>query len=124
MGEADSTARFSGDQKMDDISFDGVCSPETAGEPEHKPPAKAAFGVLDVIVAPGSPNKSSGAHGHTGHRIGEWHGRAKYSDATVRRARELYAEVGSYKAVGDLLGVPEGTVADWIRRDTRWGAGG
>lgn len=69
-------------------------------------------------------DKISGAHGHTGHRIGEWHGRAKHSDATVRRARELYAEVGSYKAVGDLLGVPEGTVADWIRRDTRWGAGG
>lgn len=63
-----------------------------------------------------------GRRGHTGHRIGEWHGRAKYSDATVQQARELYAEVRSYESVGYLLGVPARTVADWIRRDTRWGA--
>lgn len=67
-------------------------------------------------------NKRSGGRGHTGHRIGEWHGRAKHPDATVRRARELYAEIGSYESVGYLLGVPWRTVADWIRCDTRWGA--
>lgn len=62
------------------------------------------------------------ARGHTGHRVGEWHGRAKWPDATVARARELYAEGLSYVSVGYLLGVPWRTVADWIRRDTRWSA--
>lgn len=67
-------------------------------------------------------NNRCGARGHTGHRIGEWHGRAKWPDATVARARELYADGLSYESVGYLLGVPGRTVADWIRRDTRWAA--
>ena len=75
----------------------------------------------DIAVSAQSTSQRSGGRGHTGHRIGEWHGRAKYSDATVRMARELYAEVCSYESVGYLLGVPARTVADWIRRDTRWG---
>lgn len=65
--------------------------------------------------------KIPGARAHTGHRIGEWHGRAKWPDATVRRARDLYVEIRSYESVGYLLGVPPRTVADWIRGDTRWG---
>ena len=52
-------------------------------------------------------------------RVG--YGSAKWPDATVTRARELYAEGLSYASVGYLLGVPWRTVADWIRRDTRWG---
>lgn len=39
----------------------------------------------------------------------------------VAEARRLYAAgVGGYKTIGDRLGVPWRTVADWIRQDTRW----
>lgn len=66
--------------------------------------------------------KQTGARGHTGHRVGEWHGRTKWPDAVVANARELYTDGLSYASVGYLLGVPARTVADWIRRDTRWTA--
>lgn len=62
----------------------------------------------------------SGKRGHTGHRVGEWRGRARWPDATVRQARELYGELRSYAKVGLVLGVPWRTVADWVRGDTRW----
>lgn len=67
-----------------------------------------------------SLNRKSGKRGHTNHRLGEWYGRAKYPDSTVRRARALYAELRSYEAVGRELGVPWRTVADWVRGDIRW----
>lgn len=62
-----------------------------------------------------------GARGHTDHHIGEGHGRAKWPDAAVTRAWELYAEGLSYASVGRLLGVPWRTVARGIRGDTRRG---
>lgn len=56
----------------------------------------------------------------TGHRMGEWHGRAKWPAETVERARTMHDQGrGGYKAIGASLGVPWRTVADWVRYDTR-----
>jgi hypothetical protein len=62
----------------------------------------------------------TGRRNHTGHRIGPWHGRAKWPTETVERARSLRERGKVYKAIGAELGVPWRTVADWCRRDTRW----
>jgi hypothetical protein len=62
-----------------------------------------------------------GARAHTGHRIGAWHGRAKHSAQTVRQARELRAKGLTHVAIGNALGVPSRTVADWLSMATRWG---
>jgi len=62
----------------------------------------------------------TGLRSETGHRIGAWHGRAKYPTETVDRARDLHDEGRGYKAIGAMLGVPWRTVADWVRCDTRW----
>jgi hypothetical protein len=61
-----------------------------------------------------------GLRSDTGHRVGEWHGRAKYSAEIVERARVLHESGHGYKSVGATLGVPWRTVADWVRCDTRW----
>ena len=58
----------------------------------------------------------------TGHRIGEWHGKAKHKDVLVKRAREL-REVGmTYIKIGAELGVHERTVYDWVTYATRYDA--
>jgi len=59
---------------------------------------------------------------HTGHRVGEGHHRARYSDAVVHRARDLHNQGVGYRAIGKQLGIPFRTVADWCRYDTRWAA--
>lgn len=59
---------------------------------------------------------------HTGHRVGEYHQRAKVSDEVVRRARQMHAEGVGYGQIGKRLDIPKRTVADWCRYDTRWSA--
>jgi uncharacterized protein YjcR len=61
-----------------------------------------------------------GARNKTGHRIGEWHGRAKHSAEIVRQARAMRAKGMTYAAIGAALGVSSRTVADWITMATRW----
>ena len=54
--------------------------------------------------------------GPSGHRIGESHGRAAATDATVERARQLREELGwTYRRIGEELGVHWRTVADWCQ---------
>jgi hypothetical protein len=60
-----------------------------------------------------------GKRGLTGHRVGAWHGRAKYPSETVAEARRLAIVGFGYKRIGKMLGVPWSTVADWVRGDTR-----
>ena len=59
---------------------------------------------------------------HLGYRVGADHHRAKASDDTVSRARELHEGGMGYKRIGRELGVPARTVADWCRYETRWSA--
>jgi len=62
-----------------------------------------------------------GKRNHTGHRVGAWHGRAKYNDQTVQMARYARSLGMSYSAIGRQLGgVPWRTVVDWCNYDTRW----
>ena len=57
---------------------------------------------------------------HTGHRVGEWHQKAKISDALVRQLRSEYlAYVRGYKRLGQKYGVPWCTVADIVNYRTR-----
>jgi transposase-like protein len=65
-------------------------------------------------------NQAGGRRNHLGQRIGEWHGRVKWPDAKVTEARQLYGSLQSYRKVAAALGIPLGTVADWLRHDTRW----
>ena len=59
--------------------------------------------------------------GPTNHRCGSSHPKARHGAEVVAEARRLYAAgVGGYKTIGDRLGVPWRTVADWVRYDTRW----
>lgn len=71
----------------------------------------------------GQRNTTTGRRNHLGARVGEWHGRARWPDSMVAKARELYPQIGSYRRVAKALGVPLGTVADWLRGDTRWHGG-
>ena len=92
-------------------------------EPEAQPAVSSdQDSAVGIAIPTQALNKRSGGRGHTGHRIGEWHGRAKYADATVRMARELYAEIRSYESVGYLLNIPKSTVVSWIRGDARRGS--
>lgn len=55
-----------------------------------------------------------------GYRVGEGHHRARYSDATVERARQLYEEEGlGCTWISRMLGVPWRTVVDWVQYRTR-----
>ena len=67
-------------------------------------------------------NSKRGARTLTGQRIGEWHGKVKHSDETVREARRLYNTVRNYRKVGEALGVHWRTVSDWVKGYTRWSA--
>jgi transposase len=55
----------------------------------------------------------------SGHRVGEWHGKAKYTDATVERARQLRDEGLTYKQISEAIGVKYWTVRDWVNYYTR-----
>lgn len=60
------------------------------------------------------------ARGHTGHRIGEHHGRAKITDAQVREMRQLRASGYTYARLAERFG---GTVSGaWYICNywTRW----
>lgn len=57
--------------------------------------------------------------GPSGHRRGEKHGRAKWPDALVERARELHQRGVSRGFLARNLGVPYDTVRDWIEYRTR-----
>lgn len=56
----------------------------------------------------------------SGHRLGEQRHRSKYPDATVARARAMRERGMTYTAIGAALGVPCGTVADWVNYATRY----
>lgn len=59
-------------------------------------------------------------HTHTGHRCGESHHMAKWSDEMVRRALELYRPgKHGYKRTAKALGVPVSSVRDWVQCSTR-----
>ena len=60
-----------------------------------------------------------GKRNHLGYRVGEWHGRAKADDRTVRRALDMRREGRTISEIGDALGVNERTVFDWITYRTR-----
>ncbi len=62
---------------------------------------------------------SRGTRALTGHRMGEWHQKAKHSDVMVRAARKLRAEGKSYGAVAAALGVSYWTARDWCVGATR-----
>ena len=63
---------------------------------------------------------ANGKRGPTNHRLGEWHGRAKYPADMVRTARMLRDGGSTYKEIGQSLGVPWRTVADWVSYATRY----
>jgi len=57
---------------------------------------------------------------HTGHRVGEWHQRAKLSDEQVRKMRELRKFRGtSYAKLAALFGCGESTARDITNYMTR-----
>ena len=62
---------------------------------------------------------------HTGHRVGEWHHRAKLSDDEVRRMRAKYAgwkargELKGYRLLGAIFGCSRWTARDIVTMRTR-----
>jgi len=57
---------------------------------------------------------------HTGHRIGEWHQRAKLTDAQVRAIRDDYAAGrGGYLTLARQYGCGASTVRDICTYRTR-----
>jgi hypothetical protein len=67
----------------------------------------------------------SGARNHTGHRVGQWHGRSKFSDEKVAQVRKVYAEsrergapVG-YALLGRAFGMSASTARDIVKYRTR-----
>jgi hypothetical protein len=65
----------------------------------------------------------SGKRNHTGHRLGEWHHRAKLSDAEVRALRSAYeAREGGYLVLSRRFVCGQSTVRDIVQRRTRFTA--
>ncbi len=62
----------------------------------------------------------TGYYGPSGHRVGAWHGRAKYPAETVREALRLHSQGLGCERIGAALGVPWRTVSDWLSGATRW----
>lgn len=58
-------------------------------------------------------------YGPSGHRVGEWHPRAKYPAETVREALRLQGQGLGCERIGTALGVPWRTVSDWLSGATR-----
>lgn len=59
--------------------------------------------------------RSTGKRNHTGHRVGEWHGRAKLTDAQVRQIRLKYRpNVVGYKTLADEYGVHPSTIREIV----------
>lgn len=61
----------------------------------------------------------TGRRNHTGHRVGEWHHRARLTEAQVEQIRRMYRprRVG-YGALAETFGVGESTIRDIITRRT------
>jgi len=55
-------------------------------------------------------------------RTGNTHHRARYSDETVERARQLADDGHGPRVIAQIIGVPRHTVVDWIYYRTRTGA--
>lgn len=65
----------------------------------------------------------NGPRNHTGHRIGEWHQKAKLTDAQVAAMRADYeAGRGGYQALSKRYGCGISTVRDIVQFRTRWAA--
>jgi hypothetical protein len=60
----------------------------------------------------------TGKRNHTGHRVGEWHQRARLTDAQVREIRAAYGPLG-YKRLAGRFGCGESTVRDIVTYRTR-----
>ena len=50
---------------------------------------------------------------------GEKHHRAKYSAELVERARVMHDEGAGFKRIARAMGLPAGTVRDWVEYRTR-----
>lgn len=58
---------------------------------------------------------------HTGHRVGQEHGKAKLTDDQVKQIREIRSTKGlSYKKIADMFNCGESTVRDITNYYTRW----
>lgn len=62
------------------------------------------------------------ARNHTNHCVGEWHGKAKHTDATVREVQALHAQGLGYRKISFITGIAQSTVRDWLTQRTRWSA--
>ena len=66
-----------------------------------------------------------GPRNHTGHRVGEWHHRAKLPDEAVRRMRAKYAEwkvrseLKGYRLLARIFGCGVSTARDIVTLRTR-----
>lgn len=57
----------------------------------------------------------------SGHRIGAWHGKAKYSDAIIAEVRKKHIpHVYGIKRLSDEFDIPYSTVRDWVQYKTRY----
>lgn len=78
------------------------------------------MGPLQVYSARKTPDTLN-RRNHTGHRIGEWHHRAKLTTAQVQAIREDYAAGrGGYQALAKRYGCGTSTVRDIVQGATRW----
>jgi transposase len=62
------------------------------------------------------------ARNHTGHRVGETHGKAKLTDAQVREMRKLHSQGIGYRRLAKRFGCGISTVRDIVLYRTRWSA--
>jgi hypothetical protein len=57
---------------------------------------------------------------HTGHRIGEWHGKARLTDEQVAKMRRMYKPgIVGYRLLAKEFGCGESTVRDICTYRTR-----
>ncbi len=57
---------------------------------------------------------------HTGHRVGECHGKAKLTDDQVAEIRAAYPHEGGYGILAMRFGCGASTVRDIVKYRTRW----
>lgn len=56
---------------------------------------------------------------HTGHRVGEWHQKAKLTDAQVKRMREARSHGFTYADLAGIFRCGQSTVRDIVTYRTR-----
>ena len=62
----------------------------------------------------------TGKRNHTGHRVGEWHHRARLSDVQVRAMRETYRfGLAGYRRLARIYGCGQSTARDIVTLRTR-----